>query len=180
MTRGRRVLNVITGLIIVLVGLGFIIDPKGGITVAAAILSLTFTFRGIKKLGNYFSLARYTVGGRMTLYSGMLYLELGIFTNALRSNPLIYILLYLMAAHAFSGVVDILRGIEAKRLKTPSWKYTIMYGTTNVLIAGVLLATWIFGWHVSLAMYAYGAGLIYSGCIRIGNAFRKQAIVYIQ
>lgn len=180
MTRGRRVLNVITGLIILLVGIGFIIDPLGGLKIAAMILSLTFTFRGLGRLWYYFSMARYTVDGKIMLYIGMLYLEIGIFTSALRDNPQIYIILYLMIVQAFTGIVDILRGVEARRLKSPAWKYRITYGMTNLVISGVLLAAGLFGGDIRPAMYAYGAGLIYSACIHIGNAFRKQAIVYIQ
>ncbi len=180
MTRRRRVLNVITGLLIWLMGAGLFLDPRGGISVVALILSLTFTFRGIERLWYYFTMARYTVGGKMTLYIGMLYLEVGLLTSELWNNPQIYIILYLMAVHAFSGVVDILRGIEAKRLKTQSWKYRIVYGVTNLVISGALMVAGLFGGNIELAMYVYGAGLIYSGCMRIGNAFRKQAIVYIQ
>lgn len=180
MTRGRRVLNVITGLIILLVGASIIINPRGGLSIAALILSLTFTFRGIGRLWYYFSMARYMVGGKMMLYIGMLYLEIGIFTSALRDNPQIYIIMYLMIVQAFTGIVDILRGVEARRLGTATWKYRILYGTTNLAISGVLLAAGLFGGDIRPAMYVYGAGLIYSACIRIGNAFRKQAIVYIQ
>lgn len=179
MTRRRRILNIITGLVTLLVGILLFIDTVDGLKVVAFILSLTFTLRGLRTLIYYFSMARYMVGGKMMLYIGMIFLDLGILTTAMDNNPGIYIVLYLMVIHIFSGLIDILRGIENRRLKAP-WAFNIVYGVSNISIAAVVLIGGFFMHSVTAVVYIYAAGLIYTAFIRIAGAFRKQAIVYIQ
>jgi uncharacterized membrane protein HdeD (DUF308 family) len=85
-------------------------------------------------------------------------------------------MLYLAGLHGFSGFIDIMRAIESKKMNA-SWKLNISHGIINVLIALLCL---VFLKTVWVATLCYSLGLIYSGIIRIIQAFRRTAIVYIQ
>ena len=70
-----------------------------------------------------------------------------------------------------------MRAMEAKRLQAASWKMSLIHGIVNVVMAGLCLA---FIGTVEVAVEIYAAGLVYSGIIRIIQAFRKTTVVYIQ
>lgn len=181
MTRTKRIWNIISGVFMILMGLGLFIDPKGGLSVVAFILSLTFTVRGFQALWYYVTMARFMVGGRRSLYRGFIFLELGLLTNTMRRKaPELYIVLYLAGLLAFSGVVEILAGLEARKLKAPAYRTHMINGATDLFVAiAVLIGGFVIN-SITIVMYGYGAGLIYTGAVRIGAAFRRTSIVYIQ
>ena len=131
---------------------------------------------GIRSLVYYFTMARHMVGGKYSLYLGVIALDFGMFTLAMSDIPRLYIAIYLMFCHAFSGVIDIMRGLEARSYEG-SWKLTTTHGLVSVFIA---IACCVFIRSNMILVYIYAAGLMYSSCIRIITAFRRSAIVYIQ
>ena len=77
-------------------------------------------------------------------------------------------------------MVDILRGLDAKKNGAASWRFKLISGVLNVLFA---LALVIIGWFIGdtgILVYGYCISLAYSAVMRIINAFRKTEIVYIQ
>ena len=130
---------------------------------------------GIRSLWFYFAMARNMVGGRLILFRGIIALDLGMFAFSLQEIPTIYILLYLLIIHLFAGIVDIMRAREAKKMKG-HWRLNLAFGIANILLA--LSCSLCFRDPMVLA-YVYAAGLFYSACLRIAQAFRKTAIVYI-
>ena len=180
MTKGGRLWRIISGLFMLLMGAGVLIDPYGAVPIFAGILSLTFTLRGLSSLIYYGSTARHMVGGKLALYRGIIYMDAGLFMSAIADEAKIYIILYLAILHGFAGIVDLLRSREAKSEGSPVWKGAAVYGTVEVLLAAaVLIGGYALG-SVRAVMYIYGAGLMYTACVRIGTAFRRTAIVYIQ
>ena len=180
MTRVKRVFNVLTGLLMLIMGVLLILDPWNGLYVVVDITGLMFTLRGIRGLFYYFSMARSMVGGRSALYRGMLYLDLGIFTGVVAGVNTAYLVLYVAGLGLFTGAVDLLRAVEARRGHSPSWKFPMAYGLTNIALAVVVIVIGITQHSVTPAVIAYAIGLIYSAVVRIASAFRKTAIVYIQ
>ena len=68
-----------------------------------------------------------------------------------------------------------MRAMEARRIQSP-WRLNLAYGIANILLA----VACFFCFHNStLLSYVYAAGLAYSALLRIAQAFRKTAIVYI-
>ena len=121
-------------------------------------------------------MARYAVGGKAALFYAIFLLDFGAYTLTIADESELAIFLYLTAWYAFSGLVSILRALEAKRHKA-SWKMNMAHGIGCVLIA--LLC--VFSVHnIHVLVYIYCGGLIYSACIRIAAAFRRTEIVFIQ
>lgn len=179
MTRTRRGWNILIGFLTLLIGLGLLIDPIGGLRVVAFILTISLTIRGMQSLWYYLTMARFMVDGRLILYRGMVYLDLGLLTHAMSSTAILYIVLYLAGLHSFSAVVGILGAFEAKKLGSPSWKRKMVQGVLDLLMTAVVLIGGFAFDSVRSVVYIYGIGLIYSACLRIGSAFRRNAIVYI-
>ena len=172
MSGGQRIKNVLIGILIILGAVILIAFPEEGIIITASILSLSLFVYGIKTLIYYITMTRHMVGGRIMLYLAVVVLDLGMFTMMLTNIPKMYIALYLVVVYAFSGAIDILRALEAKKYQAPSWRFSLISGIISVVIA-ILGST-------NMIVYLYSAGLIYSAIARIVTAFRKTAIVYIQ
>lgn len=177
MSTGQRVTNVLSGLLMILLGVWMIFSPKMTFSVVAAILSISLTVYGVRYLFFYFTMARHMVGGKLMLFVGIIVLDLGAFTATLVDTPRIYIILYLLGVHAFTGVIDILRALEAKSYGGSTWKLSVVNGAVEILIA-LTCAVFLKSDEVLICIYA--AGLIYSALVRIASAFRRTAIVYIQ
>ena len=174
MTKARRIGYVLTGLIMVIFGTAMAIMPSEVYGVIILSLGLTLMLSGIRSLVYYFTMAKHMVGGLAVLYRGVI--DIGLFTLSLVDVPLIFIMLYLAGLHGFSGFIDIMRAIESKKMNA-SWKLNISHGIINVLIALLCL---VFLKTVWVATLCYSLGLIYSGIIRIIQAFRRTTVVYIQ
>lgn len=177
MSGGQRIKNVLIGVLIILGAVILIAFPEEGIIITASILSLSLFVYGIKTLIYYITMTRHMVGGRIMLYLAVVVLDLGMFTMMLTNIPKMYIALYLVVVYAFSGAIDILRALEAKKYQAPSWRFSLISGIISVVIAILCI---VFIGSTNMIVYLYSAGLIYSAIVRIITAFRKTAIVYIQ
>ena len=171
----QKIRAVFEGLMMLLAVTILLWEPGSGYKVIGLILSVILILSGIRSLLFYFTMARNMVGGRITLFRGIIALDLGMFAYTLQDIPPIYILLYLLIGHLLSGVIDVLRAMEAKRMES-SWRLNLAYGIANILLA---FACGCCFHNLTLLSYVYAAGLFYSACLRIAQAFRKTAIVYI-
>ena len=177
MSKFQRVRNVIVGLVSILLGVILILFPEYGFDVILLILSIGLFVLGIKEIIYYFSMAMHMVGGKRSLYKGVIVLEVALFTLSMYEIPNIFILLYLVAIHAFSGGVEVMRAMEAKKNGTSSYKLKLSHGIIDLLMA---LCCLVFIKYGNIAVYIYSAGLIYSAVIKIITAFKRTAVVYIQ
>ena len=141
------------------------------------VLAIGLAVRGIKDIVFYFTMARHMVGGKMILFQGVVILDFAVFAGSLTNVPKIYILLYLLWIHAFSGAIEILRAIEAKRTVDGPWRMKFGHGMVNLLLA---LSSLIYIRHINTAVLIYCLGLIYSALIRIISAFRRTAFMVIE
>lgn len=176
MTKTQRIKNILFGLVMILAGLFFMLNPTKCYPWITSILCIGMTLRGIRLLIYYFSMARHMVDGRNMLYQAVIMIDLGLFTGALTQVPLIYVVLYLVAIHLFTGAIDILRALESRKLGS-SWKVNLAHGAINVLMA---IACLVFIKKIWFAVIIYAIGLIYSGIMRIITACRRNRMVYIQ
>ena len=170
MNGGKRFTNVLIGAVMLLMGSVLILLPSEGLSFVALIFSLSL-------IVYYITMARHMVGGRLMLYIAVIVLDFGVFVWTLADIPKIYVVLYLVAIHAFSGAIDIMRGIEAKRYHASSWKLSFFSGVVNIVIA---ILSIVFIRSVNMIVILYAIGLIYSAITRIISAFRRTAVVYIQ
>ena len=176
MTTFQRIRSVLAGLLMILLALLLFLDPEDNFALVAVILSLSLSFRGLRTLFFYFTMARHMVGGKAMLYVGIIILDAGLLTSSMLNTSQLYVMLYLLGIHAFSGAIDILRGLESKRLAAGSWHLKVAHGVVNIAIAVISV---IFIRSPATLAYLYALGLFSSALIRIVTAFRKTAVVYI-
>ena len=177
MTKYQRVENVIIGLIMLISGAVMLFFPEDGFYCIAMILAGSLILKGVQSLIYYFTMARFMVGGKAVLFSGVVILDFGIFTMSMVDEPKIYILVYLIIFHGFSAVVNLLKGLREKKTHTGAWKVDLSQGSGNLLI---ILACFLFRHSDSVLVALYCGGLFYSAALRILCAVRKNDIVYIQ
>ena len=160
MTKFGRLWSVLSGIFMILGAAILFANPQKGLGIVVLMISLVLLLYGVRYLWYYFSMARHMVGGRIMMYIGLLSFAVGIFTFSLSDNSEIYIILYLIGTHAFSGLVDLLHGFQAGKMICVLCIVFIRSSATVSLI--------------------YGLGLVYSAIGKIVSAFRRTAIVYIQ
>ena len=174
----QRIRKFIAGLFILLGSWILIKDPEYGFYIIAAFLSFSLTVSGIKLLVYYFAMARNMVGGKSIFYRALITIDLGIFTFTAITIPKIYLICHLLISHGFSGIVDMLRAMEDKKLEASSWRMSFLYGLGNLLVAVTALRC-VFNQSTWMVVYIYSAGLAYSAIMQMIASFRKTAIVYI-
>ena len=172
----QRISNFISGLLSFLSGFVIILVPEFGFSFAMLILGFSLLISGLRTVIYFFRMARHMVGGRSMLYYGVITMDFGVFTLALTDMPKLYLAIYLVGVYAFSGVIDIMRSLEARSYEG-SWRMNLLHGSANVALAILCLA---FVRSADVLAYIYGAGLIYSAIIRFIKTFRRTAVVYIQ
>ena len=177
MTKARRVGNILTGLLIIFLGTQMAVEPTRVYKLIILVLGLTLLLSGIRSLIYYFTMAKHMVGGRSVLYRAVIVIDIGLFSLSLTNIPFVFVILYLAAVHGFSGFVDIMMAREARMLQAGSWKLNFIHGLINVIMAILCL---VFLGTPAVAVEIYAFGLMYSGLMRIIQAFRKTAVVYIQ
>ncbi|MCR5687488.1 MAG: DUF308 domain-containing protein [Lachnospiraceae bacterium] len=176
MTRIRKIREILSALFMIALAALIIYSPSEGYYLIIVLLAVIFLMRGVSTLIYYITMARYMVGGRMILFSGIIMLDLGILTGTLTDVPHYYILLYLFAIHAFSGLVEILRAREAAGYGG-SWKFKVFQGLTDILVATLCIINIR---NMNAAAVIYAAGMIYSAVLRIMSVFRRTKFIYIQ
>ena len=175
MTKLQRVRDILLGIIMIAVAGVLFILGESVYWVIISVLSIVYTFRGLSTIVYYFSMARFMNGGRSILYKGVIMLDFGILTGTLTDVPRIYILLYLVAIHAFSGAVELLRAREAASYGG-AWKLKMFHG---ILDLGMALMCIVFISHLNIAVIIYAFGLVYSAILRIITACRRTRLIYI-
>ena len=178
MTGFQRIRKILFALCMIAVALVLIFNPSDiAYMIILLIMSVALAISGIKDIIFYFTMARHMIGGKMILVQGVIVLDFALLTASLSDVPTIYILLYLIGIHAFSGVVEVMRAMESKKSVEGPWKLKFSHGIINFALA---IACLIFIRHSETALIIYSIGLIYSAIVRIFSAFRKTAFILIE
>jgi uncharacterized membrane protein HdeD (DUF308 family) len=156
------------------------LNPKAGYRFAALIIILSMLYFGLKLLIYYQTMARHMVGGKAMLFLSILILDFGVFVFTIVDTPMLFLLVYLLLFHGFSGAISILRAMEVRRFSSGVWVLNLAAGVLNLGVAlGAVVSAVVFRSITALA-YLYLVGLLYSAIVRIASAFRRTEIVYIQ
>ncbi len=177
MTKIQKIKEAALGLILLAAAMIMMTDPSRGYDLIIMLICIYLTLCGLGRLIYFFQMARFMVGGRMTLYTGIIMFDFGILTKTLTDVPHYYVLVYLISIHAFSGLVEILRVLEARRCGSRSWRLKLAHGIINILMAAACI---MFIRNLRVAVIIYSLGLIYSGVMRIISACRRTVLIYIQ
>lgn len=132
MTGVRRIWDIIAGLAVIAVGAAVIRYSDQGLRIAVAILSITMSLRGFGSILYYFRMARHMVGGRRTLYRGMIFLDFGVLTLTVSNFSSAIIIMYLAGLHVLTGAVDLLNGRIARQMESPAWVSKAATGLTQM------------------------------------------------
>ncbi|MBO4902045.1 MAG: DUF308 domain-containing protein [Lachnospiraceae bacterium] len=174
----QRVKETGFGILQILAALSLLLAPKDtSMAVILVIVGISFTAAGIGSLWFYFTMARQMVGGRVSLYKGIILFEMGAIALALTDVSHYYILLYLIILHAFQGLVRTLRALESRRIGAESYKLKLTHGLLDFCLAILCI---IFIRQQTTAVLIYASGLFYSAVFRIVSALRKRSFIYIQ
>ena len=176
----QRIKNVVIGIFMILFAILLLFAPKYSYPLIAIIVSALVFVYGFRLLIYYFRMARYMVGGKSTLCQAVIILDLALFTSTMAFMGDIFIMIYLLGIYAFAGFVDILRAIEAIRMKASNWKLKFITGLISVLFAVSLVVAGAIKGNLEIIVYGYCFSLFYSAVVRIATAFKRTAIVYIQ
>ena len=180
MTLGQRI-GKILGALGALLGAWLMLEMgEEGVLLVSLLLSISLIAMGVRSLAFYFTMARHMVDGRRSLYIGVIILDFGIFTLSISRNYGLFIMVYLLAVYAFTGVMSILRALEARRFGASSWRLKLTEGIVSIAFAGAAVAFGLLHGNMAALTRIYAAGLIYAAITRLISAFRKTAIVYIQ
>lgn len=174
MTLRKRVTRIVIGIIMLILAGILLVYPKYGYYFVIFILDIMLLIYGFKLLFYYFTMARFMVGGIVTLYKSIVMIDFGLFISGLPTAPKRLAMIYLIVCLAFSGITDIFHAMDAKHL-LGAWKYEIACGVIKVLIAAVCIG---FLDSTNTLVYVYSVGLIHTAITYIVTAFRKTAIMY--
>lgn len=180
MTRTKRFIEIVKGLVTLVLAIYLIAFPYESMPFVLGLIGLGMTLNGIRSLVYYFSMARHMVGGKSVLYRGIIYLDIGILTSSLSDNPDLSIIIYVAAVNIFTGIVALLRAREEMAAGAPRWKAKLIRGIIRLLMASAVIVCGFVLKMPEASVYVYAAGLILSAFSRIAGAFRRTAIVYIQ
>ena len=175
MTIWQKLKNILLAVSMIIIGVAMLFYGEKAYMAIIGVVSLVLEVMGLRKLIFYFSMARYMVGGRNILFRGILLFDFGIFTGSLVWVPKGYILMYLAGTLAFSGLVNIISAIEAKRIES-SWKFKTFQGSIKILIA---ISCLIFTRSEVRVVDICAIGFILSAVMSIANTFRRQQVVTI-
>lgn len=180
MTKLSRVFEVLSGIIMAAAGIWLFAAETGfAMKVILVFIDLGMLARGVGSLYYYLTMARNMVGGQNVLYRAMVFLDLGILAGMLADHPTVYAIVYMALLLAFGGIVSVLRANEARKIGG-HWKLRLVSGLTELMLALLVSSIAAAYGRVDVAVFVYGAGLIYSAVLRIAAAFRHNEIVFIQ
>ena len=106
-------------------------------------------------------------------------LVLGIFSLTVLNDPHVFIVLYILGINAFSGIVDILRALEARKLQSPSWRMNLAAGIVSIVFALAAGVSGLVMKDMEVTTIIFVIGVFWSAAAKLISAFRRTAIVYI-
>lgn len=176
MSNFRRMYNLIKGFFMLLCASLLMVHPKDGAVFVILILDLELLIHGIRMIIYYFTMARYMVGGIMTLYKSIIIIDFGLFIFFMEDIPYRLMLMYLLAVMAMHSITTILGSLEMKRMENHSWKVKMANGVINISL--VIFALFMFG-SEQMVTIIFCIGLINTAFYNIAVSLKKSAIIYI-
>ena len=176
----QRIKSFAAGIFYLLIALALALTPNSSLDSIYWIISIMMLLYGARLLWYYFSMARQMVGGKVILYQAIIVLDAALFTMSLASLEDYIVLIYLLGIYAFSGAIDILRAFEAKKNTSPVWKKKIIIGFAEAGFAVVLVVLAVILRNTDILVYGFAVSLASTAVLKIYDAVRETAIVYIQ
>ena len=180
MTLVQRIKKSIGALAMLLCAFLMVYLGEAGYGLVMMILCVSSILSGLRSIIFYFTMARHMVDGLGILFKGIILLDFGLFTMSISQNYTLFIVVYLLAIHAFSGVMAILHALEARRFHASSWRINLIEGSLNIAFAAAAVICGFVINSLKDVTWIYASSLFYSAILQLITVFRKTAIVYIQ
>ena len=180
MSKLQRFNSFIGGLLTVFFGFALYMAPFMGVDMISFVMTAALLLMGIRNLHFYFTMSRHMVGGKYSLFSGIILTDLGVCALMINSFPPVYIMIYLLLIHSFYGATDIMVALRAMGLKSKSWRIKLLTGIGNLTLGVLAIIFGFTGEDIFRVIYIYALGVAYTGIMRMANAFRRTAVPYIQ
>ena len=177
MSKTRRVFTIIGAVFAIFGSLVLMLVPDIAFELIAIGIAFMLTIYGIKYLIYYITQAQHMVGGKWFLLIGLILFDLGSFASMLIDQARAILIIYVAGAHLIAAVLNIIRTVGNKKDSNPSWKIDLAQGIGNFTQVVLCL---VFINHISIPVYIYCIGCIYTSILMIVSACRKTAIVYVQ
>lgn len=177
MTRWQRIREIAIAVVTVVFAILMLRQPAAARKVIVLIIGISMLIAAVRKLLYFFTMARYSVGGKSILYQGFILLDVALFTINVADVPGRYIMIYLIAGYVFYGAIDVMRALEIRKSDSGSWRFKMFMGLLNIAIA-VICATQLESEQMTVCIYC--AGMMISAVGRIINACRRSAVLYVQ
>lgn len=177
MSKIKRVLTVFSGFLMIIFAITLLYVPEDAFWLASFVIALVLLEKGIFHIFYYLLMAHHMVGGKIILFYGVFMFDLGVFAVSISDKSRWIIIIYLIAVHLIIGGIETVRAIRSKKEGHTKWKFDIVRGIINILIAVVC----ILSIHSStLLLLIFCTSMIYTAIVEIVSAFKKTAVVYIQ
>lgn len=172
----RRFFKIIYGMLLILSAVLLLIKPKEAAIYVILVLDIALLIYGLRMFVYYFTMARFMVGGIVTLYKSIIVIDFGLFIFYLDNLPYRLMMLYLVAIMGLHSITTILGSFEMKRVENRNWKIRLAYGVITMMLA--IGSLFMFETE-NIVTIIFCIGLINSAFYNIVAAFRKSAIIYI-
>ena len=181
MTVFQKIKNCLIGVALLALAVVMFTVPEESYQVIPIIIGIVMILYGLSTLWYYIRMARHMVGGKYVLYRSVIVLDIALFTSSIATmSDRFIVLVYLLVIYAFTGVVDVLRAVEAKNTGGSGWTLKL---TRGIVSLSFVVALFIIGFIVGrsdIFVYGFCVSLAYSAVMQFVSAFRKTSIVYIQ
>ncbi|SFG45770.1 DUF308 domain-containing protein [Oribacterium sp. WCC10] len=174
MTQFQRVKSILYGILLISIAILIMSFPAESYTFILALIGTGFFLSGVSTLVYYFTMSRFMVGGKRSLYTGAIMIDFALLTLSFNDVPRVYVLLYFAVLHAFTGLIEILRANETRRNGSKHFKLKLSHGIMDVMLALICI---IFIKDTIIAVFIYGFGLVYSGIMHFISAFRRTTML---
>ena len=180
MSKIQRFNSFVGGLFTVLFGVVLFLAPYIGTDLIIFVMSCSLILLGAGKLLFYATMSRHMVGGKYSLFYGLILTDLGVVAFTIKNYSPMVVMIYLLVIHSFYGATDIMVALQAKRAKSRSWRIKLLTGIGNLALGISAIVFGLTGEDVFTVIYIYALGMAYTGIMRMANAFRRTVVPYIQ
>lgn len=177
MINAKKIGSIVLALGMIGVALVILLVPNFGYKIAGGVMGASIVIVGAKKIVYYFTMAKNMVGGKKILFNGIIIFDFGLLALLLIGESQGLMMMYFIVIYLLYGVIDILRFIEIRKLKSSGWHTRLIKG---IFCIGIAIVCLIFNTSTSLIVLLFAVGLIGLAIEKVVTAFTKSQIIFIE
>ena len=151
--------------------------PEIGIDMVILMLGVVLLLYGLRKVFYFFSMGIHMIGGKIILYEGIIFVDIGLFTLTLNSLPKQMVMIYLLLYYVIEGAIETFRAVESRKVESKYWKGKLVNG---ILYFADAITCLVYINSFEMMSIILCVGIIYSAIAQVVLAFRRETFVYIQ